>query len=205
MSDTKTFQRGSIAWDIDDTLCHFMGPVLIELQKVMNKKLKPEQLVNSMWLSDFLTADELDKFLPHVFNPTFYAALQPTAILQQRLSREFTFLHDKFDFHAVTARRYALGRLALRITSDWLHSQEVQFDGITICHPDQPKSDVTPQNTVAVVDDSASVCVAAAKRGLKVFLVDRPWNRHVKVTEYSTMLRVTHENAIRVMAEELLH
>jgi uncharacterized HAD superfamily protein len=198
------YTRGTIVWDVDDTLCHFMSPVLLELRRIMNKQLYPEQLTNSQWLNDFLTKEELDAFLPYVFNPSFYAELQPTAILAQRLTPEFSALHDKFDFHVVTARRFALGRLAHRITSDWLHDQQVQVDGLTICHPDQPKAQVMPTNTIAVVDDSSAVCVEAAECGAKVFLVDRPWNRHVNEDKYPTMYRVTHENCLAHMARVLL-
>lgn len=194
-----------LVWDLDDTLCHFMAPVLKELERVMGKKLKPDQLVNSQWLDDFLTKEELDHFLPYVFNPSFYSELQPTPILQRRLSREFVALHQKYDFHAVTARRFALGRNALRITADWLHDQQVQMDGITICHPDQSKTDVAPPNTRVIVDDSASVAKHGAAKGWKVFLVDRPWNRHLDVKTLPGAIRVTHENALDVMANELLH
>jgi uncharacterized HAD superfamily protein len=204
MSEKKIVERGAIAWDLDDTCCHFMAPALKALQAFNGRKVTPEECVNSMWLNDFLTKDELDRFLPTIFNPAFYMKLEPTAIFEQRHTREFAFLHQQFDFHAVTARRFALGRLALRITSDWLHLQEVQMDGITICHPDQPKTQVLPANTLAVVDDSASVCKDAAARGLKVFLVDRPWNRHLDVSTMKNVHRVTHATALKRMADELL-
>lgn len=199
------YERDVLAWDVDDTLCHFMAPVLQELKRVMGKSLKPDQLVNSQWLNDFLTKEELDHFLPYVFNPSFYAELKPTAILQQRLSREFTMLHAKYDFHVVTARKLALGKIAHRLTSDWLHDQQVQVDGITICHPDQSKVDAAPRNTKVIVDDSAKVAIHGAGRGWKVFLVDRPWNRHLDLKLLPNTIRVTHENALEIMANELLH
>ena len=201
---SKYYERGSVAWDLDDTLCHFMAPALSELKRVMGKDVKLEECVNNLWLNDFLTKDELNEFLPYVFNPSFYSELKPTAILDQRLTPEFSALHEKYDFHVVTARRSALGRLAHRITSEWLHSQQVQVDSITISHPNQPKAQVMSMNTIAVVDDSAKVCEDAADRGLKVFLIDRPWNQHVRDKNFPTMYRVTHETALAHMARILL-
>jgi uncharacterized HAD superfamily protein len=200
----KFYERGTIVWDVDDTLCHFMQPALHELKRVMGKELQPEQLVNSMWLNDFLTKDELDAFLPYVFNPSFYSELKPTAILEQRTTPEFSALHARYDFHVVTARRLALGRHAHRLTSDWLHDQGVQVDGITISHPDQCKTVVMPSNTIAVVDDSSSVALAAATCGVQVFLIDRPWNRHLDEKEHRTLHRVTHETVLAKMAHHLL-
>lgn len=196
--------RGCIVWDMDDTLAHFMEPTLTELRYILKKDLNVEDLKNSMWLNDFLTKDELDKFLPYVFNSSFYGSLAPTAILAQKHSHEFKSLHTKFDFHVVTARRYALGRRALSITADWLavHAHEV-MDGISICHPDQPKIEVLPQNTVAVVDDSARVCMDVAKLGCKAFLIDRPWNQHVQEDQFPHLYRVTHETALAHMARVL--
>jgi uncharacterized HAD superfamily protein len=197
-------ERGAIAWDVDDTLCHFMAPVLSQLYQVMGKEANPEQLVTSHWLEVFLTPSEIENFLPHVFNPQFYMKLEPTAILDQRFSPEFRALHDKFDFHVVTARRKALGRAAHRVTSDWLHQQEMQVDGVTICHPDQPKAQVMPMNTIAVVDDSSKVVLDAAERGVHAFLIDKPWNRKVDTVAHKLIHRVTHETCLKVMAQVFL-
>jgi hypothetical protein len=206
MSEKKIMQRDVIVWDVDDTLCHFMAPALKALEKWNGRKITPDQCVNSMWLNDFLTKDELDQFLPTIFNPQFYTELKGTAILDNRWKdANFALLQQKYDFHAVTARRFALGQEALRVTSDWLHSQNVRMDGITICHPDQSKADAAPMNTKVIVDDSASVAIHGAYKGWTVFLVDRPWNKHLDVKTLPRVFRVTHENALTRMAEELLH
>lgn len=198
-------ERGTIVWDMDDTLCHFMEPVLRELYRVLGVYIDPATITTSMWLNDMLTKEQFDAFIPYVFNPSFYAELTPTAILANRWSPEFNALHEAFDFHVVTARRLALERRALPLTGDWLHKYApAAMDGVTITHPDQPKSQVMPGNTIAVVDDSVKVVLDVAEKGVRAFLIDRPWNHHLDVEQHPRIYRVTHENVLAHMARVLL-
>jgi hypothetical protein len=202
---SSNMRRKTILWDMDDTRAHFVAPVLTELRRVMpDKTLQPEHMTDGAWLHDFLTGEELDAFLPYVFNPSFYSELEPTAIVKQRTSLEFINLQQAFDFHMVTARAAALRGQAHKVTSDWLHDQGIEVQGITICHPDQPKSQVFPSNAVAIVDDSGKVILDAASRGLECFLIDQPWNRHMVSKPGAAFHRVTQEEALAHVARILL-
>lgn len=201
---SKTMQRKTLLLDADDTLAHFVAPVLGELRRIMGKDLYPQHMTDGAWLHNFLTPEELDAFLPYVFNKSFYSELKPTAVIQQRLTPEFVALQEALDFHVVTARGAALGRDAHRVTSDWLHAQEVQVQGITIVHPDQPKSQVFPKNAVAILDDSGKVILDAAAHGLECFLIDKPWNAHMVSTPATPFHRVKQQDAVATMARVLL-
>lgn len=197
--------RKSIVFDMDDTMAHFVAPVLAELRRTTDKNLYPENMTDGAWLQKFLTPEELATFLPRVFNAQFYNALKPSAIVDQwETSLHRINLQQKFDFQVVTARGVALRGDALRVTSNWLHMFDVEMHGITICHPDQPKTRVFPANAAAVLDDSCKVILDAAQHGLECFMIDQPWNRHMVSTPSAPFHRVTQENALGVMAHILL-
>lgn len=197
-------QRKSIIFDADDTLAHFVAPVLAEVRRILKKDLHPHHMTDGAWLHRFLTPEELDAFLPHVFNTRFYNLLKPTAIVDQWDDHDRINLQQAFDFQVVTARGVALGRDALWTTSNWLNLHSLEMQGVTICHPDQPKSRVFPANAAAILDDSGKVILDAASHGLECFMVTQPWNAHMVSTPHAPFHRVTQENALQEMARILL-
>lgn len=191
-----------IMFDMDDTMCHFMGRALGIINSLLSKNIKPEELTETMWIHNMLNEEELKIVLPKVFSASFYATLDPAYIVYQAQSSMWKELHDAFNFHVVTARKIALGRRSLQVTSDWLHSNLVDVDGITITHPYESKLRCAPRETKVVVEDSKTVARDALAHGCRVFLVDQPWNRDMEPNE--ALIRVTPQTLLQRMHSVLV-
>lgn len=185
---TLTEPKYHIAFDMDDTLCSFIDPVIEKAQKHFGAKFKlPGHGQYPEW---FVTAipneTEREAFLrEHIFTEEFYANLSPLfgrhhGITLRDVS-EVAWSHYK-TVSIVTARRRVLGDNAERVTREWLQSRgflradEVEIHVVEGHHR---KSEYLKQRTV-MVDDAVHVAEDIEKTDHKMILVSHVWNSEVQ-------------------------
>lgn len=78
---------------------------------------------------------------------------------------------DGHSIHFVTSRRFGLK--SAHNTMDWLHEWDFPYDSITLSH------DKTLVNVDVLVDDYERNWRECSEAGMRVFVMDRPWNQHL--------------------------
>jgi 5'(3')-deoxyribonucleotidase len=195
--------KPTIVWDLDDTLCDFMGATLEVVNTRLGKDMQLSDLSKGQWLQHHLEPHEISLVLPHIFCKSFYESLQPLPAFKGNAgSIYWRYLRDKYNFHVVTARQAALGDEALPVTAAWMQTQHLTVDGITITHPSASKVPHYPANTLFVVEDSPDKALEALKEHCVVFLVDHPWNR--SLGQPANLIRCAPENLLSTMFNLLI-
>lgn len=178
-----------IAFDMDDTLAHFVEPALKKINQIIQGNIKEHELTSGMWIDDLLTPEQYKIVEQEIFNIPFYQELTSTCLTTDLvLHQHKKILKDAFSWHTITARGIALGVSALEITDNWLRVRGVYMDGITITKPSESKVLAAPRSMRVIVEDSATVASDALSHGVIVVLISKPWNTHLE----------SHENLIRV-------
>lgn len=199
----EMYVKPSIVFDMDDTICDWLGDALAVIEQQTGRKLTPESFRGGLWLEDVLTPDECACVLPAIFNQQFYLSLRPTPLgLAMASSPEAKALRKEFNFHVATARADALPKIALRVTEMWLHSHNVHVRGLTVTAPRASKVMASPASTIYFVDDSKSVAQDALHYGKKVMLINSVWNEGAPT--HPDIIRVDPDEVIPYLADTLL-
>lgn len=203
MSDYIPYVKPTLVFDMDDTLCDWLGDVLVVIEQQTGRKLTEDIFSGGLWLEDVLTSDECARVFPAIFNQQFYLSLRPTELgLAMAASLDAKALRKEFNFHVTTARVDVLPKIALRITEMWLHSHDVRVRGLTVCAPKASKVMVSPASSSHFIDDSKTVAEDAIRYGKKAILIDSIWNRGMP--EHPSVVRLKPNEVIPYLAETLL-
>ncbi len=102
-----------------------------------------------------------------------------------------------FEFHAVTARKFAtdrgpLGKMARRWFETWLKKAGIRFEKIHYCSETRSPQDkllaCRKLGVDAMIEDRSDNALYLAENGIRVLMPDAPYNRET-----------VHENIVRVM------
>ena len=105
-------------------------------------------------------------------------------------------LENDFEFHSITARKFAtsnnkLGSIARKWYQKWLNKNGIRFNSIQFCDEDNSPTDkllaCKKLNVDAMLEDKPDVAMYLAQNGIKIIMIDAPYNLDVK-----------HENIIHV-------
>lgn len=184
---TLTEPKYHIAFDMDDTLCSFIDPVIDLAQKHFGTKFKlPGHGQYPDWFVQAMPNEETrEAFLrEHIFTEQFYANLEPLFgrhhDITLRSVSEAAWNHYK-TVSIVTARRRVLGDQAERVTREWLRSRGfLRADEVEIHVVDghHRKSEYLKPRSV-MVDDAVHVAHDIEKTDHKMILVSHVWNSEV--------------------------
>lgn len=87
----------------------------------------------------------------------------------------FSAIHEHgHSIHIVTNRSF--GDLSPQNTIEWLHEHDLPYDSITFA------ADKTVVNLDLMIDDYEKNFIDMTNHGVRVYLQDRPWNRHVETS-----------------------
>ena len=104
-------------------------------------------------------------------------------------------IQNGFEFHSVTARKFAttkgpLGVKARSMFKTWLNRNNINFNSFQFCDevrsPEDKLLACKKLNVDAMIEDKKDVALNLANNGVKVILIDAPYNRDL-----------CHENIIR--------
>lgn len=195
--------KPTIVFDMDDTVCDWLGDVLVVIEQKTGRKLEPSVFHGGLWLEDVLSKAECEVVFPAIFNQQFYLELRPTALAHAMASSvEAKYLRQVYNFHVTTARVKVLSRIALRVTEMWLHSHNVNVHGISVTAPEDSKVQASPASSFMFIDDSKKVALDALDNDMKVVLIDSVWNQTME--EESNMVRLKPEEVMQYLADTLL-
>ena len=103
---------------------------------------------------------------------------------------------ENFEFHSITARKFAtntgaLGKMARNMFQKWLKKNNISFSSLQFCSEERSPEDkllaCKKLSVDAMIEDKPEVALYLAKNGIKVVMVEAPYN-----------LSVEHENIIHV-------
>jgi 5'(3')-deoxyribonucleotidase len=189
-----------IALDIDDVLVDTVTAMFGDYNKRYGTALTKEHHytrdIKLLGVSDYkIAAERVERYLAS----EAYANLVPFADAIRAIRR----LNAQYDFIAVTSRP----KFTEQMTRDWIkkHFDDMVQDVIfthyimaadTSNHPSVSSKVGACKDIGAVymVEDHLHHAIPVAESGVKVFLLDQPWNQHAALP--GTMSRVRNWNAI---------
>lgn len=183
MNHPRTTPKHHVAFDMDDTLCSFMGPVLDTAKRIFKRHFQlPVYGRYPMWFRDSLEGAEHDEMISAVYNPDFYLGL-PSVFSPahsrhtvESISKAAWELYESVSI--VTARQQSLGDDAVHVTREWLRLQKFhRLDEVVInvMRVGDHKSDYLKMPSV-IVEDSIQVAEQVLKTDHRVILLTQPWN-----------------------------
>lgn len=116
---------------------------------------------------------------------------------RENVTEVFNELIDKdFEFNSITARKFAttkgpLGQKARSMFKNWLNKYNIKFNSFQFCDevrsPEDKLLACKKLNVDAMIEDKSDVALNLANNGVKVILIDAPYNKDIN-----------HENIVRV-------
>jgi hypothetical protein len=186
-----------IAFDMDDTLCSLMGPVIELARRLFGRQLKvPGYGQYTGWFPGQLSADERTELIANVYKEDFYLSLpsnfSPLHKSNIELVSKIAWENYK-SVRIITARGFVLGDKAEAITREWLRQQKfIDADTVPIhTHEHSVKKLTFCQGPTVMVEDSITVADDFVKaEHHHVILIDQIWNmghpKHKQLTRVPT-------------------
>ena len=96
---------------------------------------------------------------------------------------------NDFEFNSITARKFAtsnskLGDMARKWFKDWLKKNDINFKSLQFCSEERSPEDkllaCKKLNVNYMIEDKPEVALYLAKNGIKVIMIDAPYNLDVK-------------------------
>lgn len=192
-----------IGVDIDEVLCETLDFGLIFFEgKIWNLPITREQVT--------------DYFLPNI--PGYESISREVAVAffvdSLKSSRALNELHpvswayevlkkrkeEGHTFHAITAR----GEPMRPSTEAWMEKNFPNlFDTITFCnhyrdeYPKYTKEEICKQEGIKIfIEDNPKYAIDLEKLGIKVFLLDKPWNKDLIENEHPWIIKVKNRSEI---------
>lgn len=194
-----------IGIDIDEVLSETIDFALsYHKGKVKGKKLERSQ-ISDYWLPnipgfEFLTKDEAPLFfIEALTSPQALEELQPVAWAYEVLKERKTFGHR---FCAITAR----GEPTRKSTEERIEKHFPWcFEEIIFCNyywpefPKYTKEEICTKKGIKVfIEDNQNYAIDLEKLGIKVFLLEKPWNANFKENEYPWIFKVKKRSDIKL-------
>jgi 5'(3')-deoxyribonucleotidase len=166
----------TVGYDVDNTLAECDGPLVAEINRRLGTDLSPGEI-------DYYTGFLMDYVTPHVEDPAgfladvwwgagFLASLPP--ILPTIVSVHELVMHGVQDIRIITARQIEDRPWVKTETEAWLR-RHVPFSELAFA---RDKAAYCRRERVSVlIEDAPQVALDCAKAGVRVYLIDRPYNR----------------------------
>jgi len=193
----------NIILDIDEVLADTLTQVIIWHNKNYNTSLKPENFYNyKFWEIWGGTKDEAIVKVMEFFQSKYPENIMPVKGSQRGVEN----ISKISNIHIVTSRR----REFIPLTKSWLEKNfpkgfaSVEFTAYYTHNNNTPikKSDVCKKlDAKIIVEDDLEHALDCAKEGIKVLLLDKPWNRDV---EHDNIIRVYSWDEIVENTEKLI-
>ena len=190
----KNFKKVIVGVDADGVLTN-----LIEYNSREGKKEFKREVINynSYWLEEMFDLEDVSKLKMYTKAFKIYEKYCKKENPREGASNVINELSKKgFSFNQITARKFAaqrniLGKRYRRLLKKWNKKHGINFDSYKFCddyNVDKSKLILCNMlNVEVMIEDNANVALLLAQNGIKVILVDAPYNSEVK-----------HENIIRV-------
>ncbi len=173
---TPREHRPCFAVDIDNVLARAEPEVQRTYTELTNKPW-PQGMYGS---AGGLDTDQLPKDVVEEIFVRFHEHAIPCLPLLPSARMALTQLQHRYRIAIITARRPTSRFLTLQ----WLRAHRVPFEEL---YHTEEKAEV-PEDICLAVDDHPLHALAYCKRGVRVFLMDQPWNKGVS---HSLLTRVT--------------
>lgn len=194
-----------IGIDIDEVLSETIDFVL-EYHKgeVKGKKIERNQisdyfLANIPWYEFLSTEESANFFIEPLSSRLMFTALKPVDWAFKKLKERKEAWHH---FYAITARGEPLRESTEQRINN--HFPEI-FDKLFFCNhywPDFPrytKEDICTEHGVSLfVEDNPRYAIDLEKLGIKVFLLNKPWNANFKGQEHPWIIKVNTREDIKL-------
>lgn len=177
-------KRLKIGIDLDDVVFEFVKPLLEFFNKSYSKDVKFEN-VHSYRFSDVfgIESKELKNFIGSMITDNFQMNMELCEFAKEVVLE----LSKDNDIYFITSRGHREG------TKECLDKHFPKFELIFSSNPyikteGHPKSRICLDNKIDfMIEDTRRHALDCAEAGIKVFLIDKPWNQNFE-----------HENVIRV-------
>lgn len=194
-----------IGIDIDEVLSETIDFVL-EYHKgeIKGKKIERNQISDYLLANipgyEFLTVEEsAGFFIEALRSERAFASLKPVDWAYKKLKQRKESGHH---FYAITARGEPLRESTQQRIDK--HFPDI-FDKVIFCNhyrPDFPKytkEDICVENGIALfVEDNPKYAIDLEKLGIKVFLLDKPWNASFNEQEHPWITKVKSRENIEL-------
>lgn len=176
-------KKEKIGIDLDDVVFDFVKELLVSLELKYNKRLLFENVTNYFFPSIFNL--DLEQVLELIKNLDYI-----NLGLCKNAKNSILELSQKYDIYFITSRVFRDGTLE----SLKKNFNDIPFELIFSSNPyantlGKDKGDLCLELGInLMVEDSKEHSEICAKKGVKVFLLDKPWNKDVE----------EHENLVKV-------
>jgi len=118
-------------------------------------------------------------------------------------------IDDECEFHSITARKFAtinnaLGNLARKWYKNWLDNNGIRFNTIQFCDEVNSQKDkllaCNKLNVDVMVEDKPEIAIYLAQNGIKVIMIDAPYNLDVK---HENIIHVTNWKEAKIVIKDL--
>lgn len=187
-----------IGCDIDGTVVDMSqfnvreGKKFFKMDPVNPTAYSPKEMYNVSSAKEF-------EFGLAVFNK--YCISEPPMVGAVEVNRESNEVGD--EWHAITARKFTTfrnlwGAIYRKLFEKWVKLYQIQFKSIQYCSEKFSPRDkliaCKKLNVDVMLDDKPDVALCLAENGIKVLLVDAPYNQNLS---HSNITRVKNWNEVR--------
>ena len=177
-----TPKKTTIAVDIDDTLIPYVPTFFKFYNEAFKTKFEEKDLLNFNFETLLkCTVEQSQKLIMQFHETQVFKKMQidPSAI------HTLVQLSSTNDLWALTARPSHLWEY----TNSWITKNLPEFKGVKFSYNGTFKEPVAKESKMQLckslgaqilIDDSESHSIECAKNGIRVFLIDKPWNRKIE-------------------------
>lgn len=183
-----------VGCDADGILTDLSGHNLREGKKAFERELINPDAYS---LEEMYDLDDIPKFI--LYSKAFkifinYCKNEPPREYVSEVIQELSC--ENFEFNSITARKFAtsnnaLGTLARKWFKEWLEKHNIEFSSFQFCSEEKsPEDKLLACKKLCVdvmIEDKPDIALHLANNGIKVIMVNAPYNLDVK-----------HENIIHV-------
>lgn len=183
-----------VGCDADGVLTNLSEHNLREGKKVFKRDVIDE---NAYSLEEMFDLKGISKLVLYSKAFKIYLNYCKNEAPRENVSQVFEELsNNDFEFNSITARKFAttkgpLGTKARKMFKEWLNKFNIKFNTFQFCDevrsPEDKLLACKKLNVDAMIEDKPDVALNLANNGVKVILIDAPYNRDIN-----------HENIIRV-------
>jgi 5'(3')-deoxyribonucleotidase len=166
----------TIGVDIDGVLADFNSTYVERVIAITGRDLfPPRPFAIPCWdyapIYGYTKEEEKLAWVSIIEDPTFWAKLSPYADTEDSIKFLVRLIAEGHDVYFVTARP---GLNSKKQTEDWLRRMGMPSPTVLISHSKGLCADALKLD--AYIDDRWENAVDVVTRGVKTFLLDRPWN-----------------------------
>jgi len=167
--------------DIDEVVADFMGSFLDFYNSVSGKAYKKQDITRyELWKVLNCTQSDLVSLIYEFHKTPFFKSIKPI----EGSTKGIAFLKSKYRLHAITSRQKEI----VRETTEWIEYYfKSCFESIEFTDDNALNRKLLKKSSVCnslgittLIEDRDSYAEECANKGIRVILLDRPWNRKYK-------------------------